>query len=61
MSGLMLKGYTAGPDAGTDMNAGPGAGPVQSSVVAVASQDFWENLPSLICSYLNLNFGHGKT
>ena len=53
MRGLMLKGYTAGPDAGTDMNAGPGAGPVQSSAVAVASQDLGEKLPSLVCSYLN--------
>ena len=38
------------PDAmlGTNMNARPGAGPVQSCAVAVAGQDFGGKLPSLV-------------
>ena len=42
-----------GPMQGTDMNAGPGAGYVQSSAVVVAGQDFGGKLPSLVCSSLS--------
>ena len=36
MNSPMINGYTARPDAGPEMNAGLGYGPVQSCMVAVA-------------------------
>ena len=44
MSGLILKGYTAGLDGGPDMNAGLDAGPIQKMCGAgsVPGSDFGE-------------------
>ena len=38
---------------GPEINVGLDAVPVQSYAVVVAGKNFGENLPSLVCSYVN--------
>ena len=53
MSGLMLKRYTAGLDAGSEINAGLDAGPIQKVCGAgsVPGPGFGEDLTFLMCIF----------